>query len=141
MREPTPMSVLFDWHRRALEHVMLFRSLRDFNDPPTHNDPQCGYYQRRLVKDGPWVAAAIWMLQDIDEETGELMMPEVLMCEVDGKAADPYDIWSYVCGSPIPESRYRFLHAHRRWAIGNAPGDPSVSPRTKIDPVTMPLPF
>ena len=49
MRDPTAPSVLFAWWRDALAG----------RKPPIHDsDPQCGFYQRKLIKGGPFVASS-----------------------------------------------------------------------------------
>src|SRR5690606_42080715 len=64
--------------------------------PVSDGDAQCGFYRRRLFKDGPFVPVAIWRGED-----GRLVALG------DGKAADAADIWTWVCDTPITEVEYR----------------------------------
>jgi hypothetical protein len=104
-------------------------------------EPVPGFYQRRMVKHGPMVPVAIWIDQDIDPETGELMADEVMRCLVNGKDADAQAQWSDVAGHPITEREYRFLTASVDYARQHAPEMPLAQPRQAIDLLTAPLPF
>lgn len=96
MRQPTPFAQLYAWHTAALRG----------ESPQTHEgEPQCGWFKTRLVKGGPWVAVRIWCDRDIDPESGELIGPEVLRCEVDGEPRRPDAIWTFL----TPISRAEFL--------------------------------
>src|SRR5690606_7878493 len=85
---------------------------------PVHDgDPQCGFYRRRLFKDGPFVPVAIW------KQDGEFV------AVVDGKTADAADIWTWVCDKPITEAEYRKVMAGEGW---------SDEPRAATVPSNMP---
>lgn len=85
---------------------------------PVHDgDPQCGFYRRRLFKDGPFVPVAIWRGDD------------GMIALVDGKAADAADIWTWVCDKPITEAEYRKVVAGEGW---------SDEPRAATVPSNMP---
>lgn len=102
IRRPTPTAQLYAWHREALGNP----------DLPRHDSfPQCGWYQTKLVKGGPWVAAEIWVEREIDPETGELTAPEVLRCEIDGMRRDPAAIWTHL--RPISRADHRALLQRR----------------------------
>lgn len=102
MRRPTPASVLYDWHRRALAGE---------RPPVLEDEPQCGWFRLRLVRLGPWCPARIWMEQEIDPETGELCADETLRAEVLGQPRDPRRLWLSVAGKPIDEGDYhRLMH-------------------------------
>ena len=130
MRRPTPTSLLYAWHARALagERVQF-----------TH-EPQCGFYKRRLVRGGPWVGARIW-LESITDGAGELVADEVLRCEVDNKAADPLGEWTHICGHPITQGEFLFLTATTRWASAHAPEHPAANPGERVDFLRAPVPF
>lgn len=135
IRQPTPRTLLYAYHTAALRALQSLRPL-----PPVFEDtPQCGWYQRRLRKDGAFVAVEIWMDQPF--ENGELTGPEVLRCEVDGVAADASDAWTYVCNNPISESQYRFMRANARWVRAYSPDDPAANPREPINLLRCPIPF
>lgn len=100
IRRPTPTAELYAWHRAALA------------DPktPRHDGlPECGWFKTRLVKDGPWVPAKIWVERDIDPVTGELTAPEEYRAEVDGMSRDPAKIWTFL--KPISRAEFDELAA------------------------------
>ena len=140
MRKPSPAHEIYAWHTRALAHFTRHGSMRTFENGTDANTPECGWYKRRLVKDGPYVPCAIWMEQPVDED-GELTGPERLRGEVNGRESDPLDMWTWVCGNPISEKQYRLMHAESTWAKTWAPNDPIANPTEKIDPAKMPLPW
>lgn len=100
IRQPTPPSRAYAWHRAAIAGDAL----------PQHDGlPECGWFKTRLIKGGPYVAARIWIEREIDPATGELAAPEVYRCEVDGERRDPARIWTYL--KPISREEYdRLLH-------------------------------
>lgn len=129
-RIPTPRSKLYGFWRAALAG----------KNPQITHEAQCGFFRRKLVKDGPWVGVVIWVEQDTDE-IGELIAPEVMRCEVNGRMRDPEDEWTYVADKPISEERYRFMVADASWAKRNAPDDPAANPHTRVDLISTPIPF
>jgi hypothetical protein len=130
MRTPTPHVDLYGWWMVALGG----------GDPEVTHDPQPGYYKRRLVKGGPWVAARIWMDQPIDE-LGELCGDETLQCEVAGRWADPEDAWTWICANPISEQEFKYLTALAEHCAAHEPSHPSANPRQPIDHLQTPLHF
>lgn len=131
MRKPTPTAQLYAWHTQAMLGLQ----------PVIDNTPQCGWYKRKLVKGGVFVPARIWMFQDIDPETGELLSDELLQCEVNGSYADPEDAWSWLCSNPIFEREFRYLSARIDFALRNEPDDPFAAPNKPIDLNATPLHF
>lgn len=131
MRRPTPTEILYEWHARALAGL----------NPVITDDPQCGWYKRKLVKDGVFVPARIWMVQPIDLETGELVSDEFLQAEVNGAYADPMDCWSWICANPIREQEFHYLTARIEHALRHEPEDPFADPRKPIDLNTSPILF
>jgi hypothetical protein len=128
MRQPTDRFDAFKWWRDALAG----------HKPPIHpGDPQCGFFWRRMVRHGPKVPAAIWLEQEVDPDTGELIGDETLRCSVGEEAADPFKEWTYAAGNPITEEEYRFLIADAAWARDYAPESPQAQPRKKIDPLSV----
>ena len=103
MRKPTDQSVLYAWHRAAMAG----------ENPPRHDgDPQCGWYKCRLVKGGPWVPVRIYVEQDIDPETGDLICDERLSIEIEGlDRGDPAKHWSYL--TPITREEFDHLFDYR----------------------------
>lgn len=131
MRMPTPRDQLYAWHAKAMRGL----------EPVIDNTPQCGWYKRKLVKGGVFVPARIWMFQDIDAETGELLSDELLQCEVNGTYADPEDAWSWICSNPITEQEFRYLSARIDFALRHEPDDPFAAPTKPIDLNATPLHF
>jgi hypothetical protein len=131
MRMPTPLDQLYAWHAKAMRGL----------EPVIDNTPQCGWYKRKLVKGGVFVPARIWMFQDIDAETGELLSDELLQCEVNGTYADPEDAWSWICSNPITEQEFRYLSARIDFALRNEPDDPFAAPTQPIDLNRSPILF
>lgn len=134
MSKPTPQDALYAWHANAL----LTDVERD-DRYPTTDDPQCGWFQRRLVKDGIMVPARIWMDQPTDDE-GDLVADEVLRCEVNGEYAKPEDQWTWLCGNPIRESDFHYMMARKAFAEEHAPHEPAANPRQPINWLDVPTP-
>ena len=131
MRKPTPQDGLYDWHRAALAG----------RNPPIHEgDPHVGWYKRRFVRNGPWVAGRIWLHSEVDD-SGELVADEALRCEIGGKEFDPIEVWSFLAAHPISRQEYEYMTADRQWAQVNAPDDPSANENVKLDFNKIPLPF
>lgn len=134
MRRPTPLSVSMAWHTARLALPSGIRT-------PIADDPQCGFFKRKLAKDAVFVPARIWLDQDIDSDTGELCGDEVLCCEVNGREADPEEQWSYLAGNPITEAEFKYLMARNEWAERHAPHDPAARPREPIVHLSNPILF
>ena len=134
MSKPTPHDELYRWHRNALLGV--------YGEPTTefNENPECGFFKRRLVKDGPFVPARIWMHQPTDPETGDLVGDETLQCEVDGQFADAEQQWSWLNGNPITEAEFNYLTELRRWSEQHAPDEPYANPRQPTDWLRVPTP-
>jgi hypothetical protein len=133
MRRPTTPEEQYRWWNYALINGIRTR-------PPVNDEPQCGYYMRRLVKGGPYVPARIWLEQEIDG-SGELLVEEVLRCEVNGLWKNPQEQWSYLAGHPISLEEYDFMRAYARWAERYSPNDPIVNPHKAIDNLQTPITF
>lgn len=131
MRTPTPRSQLYAWHRKALQGL----------EPANDGTPQCGWWKRKLVKGGVFVPARIWMVQDVCADTGELLTDEIMLCEVNGKPADPEDAWSWICSEPITEQEFRYLTARIEHASQYDESDPFAVPTRPIDLNTAPILF
>ena len=133
MSKPTPHAALYAWHTEAMKGV--------FGEFDIHigEEPQCGWFKRKLVKGGPFVPARVWMYQPVDDE-GDLCGDEVLQCEVDGKFADPEEAWSWLCGNPISEAEFKHLTALRQWSEEHAPTEPYANPRQPVDWQKVPTP-
>lgn len=133
MRVPTPRAAAYAWHANALLGV--------YGEwMPATDEPQCGFFKRRLVKDGPFVPARIWLNQPVDDETGELCDDETLQCEVNGAYADAHEQWTWLAGNPISEAEYKYLAATVQWSAWHAPHEPMANPRQPVDWLTVPTP-
>lgn len=130
IRTPTPQHELYAWWVASLAGER----------PQITHEPQCGYFKRRLVKDGPWIVARIWLHQETDS-IGELTAPEEMRCEVDGKERDPVDQWTWLAGRPITREEYRHLRAVRTWAKAHAPDQPEADPDKPVDWNDVPITF
>jgi DNA polymerase-1 len=96
-------------------------------------DPQCGFYRRRLVRGGPWVVARIWREPEVDFMTGKPTGLDVLQCELGGERRDPVIEWLKLCSHPIEEAEFRYRAATADWAKKHAPHEPEAKPSEKID--------
>ena len=133
LRRPTPAKQLYAWHTNAVRGHLA-------EDMPLTEDPQCGWFKRRLVKNGPFVAAQIWMYQPIDPATGELEADETLRCEVSGKFAEAADQWVWLCQNPIAKAEFDYITATQQWAVENAPDEPMANPREPTNWSKVPTP-
>lgn len=80
--------------------------------------PMPGYYQTRMVRNGPWVPVRIWI------EDGELQ------AERNGRPISPQAVWVFCSGNPINEEQYQVMC-----------GFPVDDPHTPIDLNKMPTIF
>lgn len=132
MRQPTPIAGTLAWHRAALAG----------ENPPIHDsEPEAGFFQMRLVRGGPWVPVRIWLHQVIDGETGELVQDERLAATVDGRPADPCQIWTRCAAHPVSEQYFAYLTAGSRWDRAHAPHHPAANPTQPTDHLKTPLPY
>lgn len=162
MRKPTVLPDLYAWHRQALAAMkhhnalgpiakrrageiygQMYRAVRSGAPgagglPQITQEPQCGWFKRRLVKGGPWVPARIWLEQPTDPETGELAGDEVMRCEVGGKERDPVDEWTWLCSAPITEADFLYLTADAEYLRTNVPAAPEANPTLKVLSRTIP---
>lgn len=104
IRQPSTPEHLYAWHTEALTAGAA----------PHHDGlPQCGWFKRRLVKGGPWVPVRIYVVREIDRDTGELVAPEEFRIEIEGVEAgeDPAAHWSYL--TPISRAEFDHLMDYR----------------------------
>jgi len=94
--------------------------------------PQCGYYQRRLVKDGVLCPACIWREEQLDIETAEPTGLEVLLCEVNGQRKDPFSEWARLAMHPITAPEYEFQVKDFGHARRYRKDDPKATPNKPI---------
>lgn len=96
------------------------------------DEPQCGFYKRRLQKGAVFVPARIWREPETDI-AGEPTGKDVMRCEVGGKARDPNAEWTRLAMNPITEADFRFETADSEHAKKWRPGDPKATPHVPID--------
>lgn len=103
--------------------------------------PAPGTYCLRLVKGGPAVAARIWVEEERDPETGELLSDQRLFCEIDGigvtecTTEDPKG-WPYW---PITPDQHAFMVADAAHCRVYEPENPKANPRRPIDKAAAPV--
>ena len=120
------------WHQNALKGILG-------DDVALHDDEiQCGWFRCRLVKGGPFVPARIWLQQDIDPETGELIDDERLCCDVNGRMVDAQEYWSRLCKNPIPQHEWQYLSAKGAWTTDFSPDEPAANPAQAVDWTKIP---
>lgn len=88
---------LYSWWRAALEAPHLVGK----PELPVHDEhPQCGYYKRRTIRNGPWEPAAIW--EDAD---GSIMA----MTGFEGREREQRasDLWNWVAKNPVSYEAYQ----------------------------------
>lgn len=116
IRRPTSPFKATAWWRGMVENGQAPFHIYD-------DEPQCGFYARRYVRGGPLVPVRVFLRQDIDPETGELMNPEEIVAEELGWEKDPSRFWTYL--KPISREEYDALvEQHRtdtRMAATHAP--------------------
>lgn len=113
----------FAWHRSALTRRAVI----------VGDEPQCGWFARRLVKGGILVPARIWIEGAIFDDAGDLVDQPELRCEVNGRAADPFEQWHWLAGSPISEAEFNFMTKRAQWAAWYAPDLPEANPKRPVD--------
>lgn len=123
----------------SLDRRAWWRAAVAGDRPPITEDPEEGFYKRRLVKGGPWVPVQIWIEAERDE-AGDLMSDEVVRCTVDGRLADVESHWTYCAGSPISEAEFDYLSRTSQYAKAHDSREPLSNPRKRIDPLSFPLP-
>lgn len=86
IRQPTPRSEQYDYWRRTVSGERV---------PRIEDEPQCGFYKVRMVRNGPFIPVEIWLEQETDPETGELTADEHLRAICNGETRDPVRIWTH----------------------------------------------
>ena len=127
-----PVADQLAWWRKAV--------YSDHPDPAVIDDPQPGYFRRKLVKGGPWVPVRIWLQETVDPATGELTADSYMCCDVDGKPANPDDQWSYCCDQPITIADFEHMTAVSKYAKARDPREPLAAPTKRINLLTVPFP-
>ena len=98
IRRPTPDAVAYDFWRRSVAGERV---------PRVEDDPQPGFYKRRIVKGGPFVPVEIYIERETDTDTGDLTADERLAAIQNTKPVDPGKVWTYC--RPISREEYDAL--------------------------------
>lgn len=101
--------------------------------------PQAGYYQRKMVKGGPFVPARIWREVETDGIPPRPTGMDILRCEVGEKARDPFAEWVRLSMSPIARTEFDFLKAKSAHAKKWDPTAPAANPSKPIDITQHPV--
>jgi hypothetical protein len=99
MRTPTDRVAAWDWWRQRIAGVPDLDALVD--------EPRCGLFEGKSA--GRRVPVSIDLAQEIDPETGELIADERFVAVFDGLARDAYELWAYICETPISEAEHARL--------------------------------
>jgi len=108
--------------------------------------PRPGYFQMRLVKGGPFVAARIHRpcqctvngpAEHDWKNTCDRHRP--LCATIDGKPADIWRVWTY--GKEIDRADYEYLAGVADWSRTYAPEMPEANPRMRVDLNAIPSIF
>lgn len=83
---------------------------------PYIDEPQAGFYKRRLVVGGPWVPGRLWREPEIDFETEKPTGMFLMHCEVAGKPVNPLRAWDALSRMPIPQDEFDHRVAVGKWA-------------------------
>ncbi len=97
MRKPSDRTALWANYRRRL--VGAGRAIT--------TTPEPGFY--KVFRGGRWLGVQIDLVQDIDEDTSELFAEEKLVAWIDGRPADPDDVWTYCASNPITPDEFERL--------------------------------
>jgi hypothetical protein len=135
MRNPTTAAAVLEWHTEAMRQIDMRLPHDVVND-----DPQCGWFECRLVAGGPMLPARIWMEDDIEDVTGELLDEPKLRCQVVFVDKDPIEFWSSLAKRPITQERYDQMMELGDWIAEWAPGDPLNEPHKRIQARNIPMP-
>ena len=98
--------------------------------------PQPGYYETRLVKNGPFVPARVWINDTPRDEAGDFLEDQGLMMEIDGERVNGQHMnqrWLWMYGNPITKQEYDFMIADSSHAKQHRPEDAKAKPRKSID--------
>jgi len=108
------LKILLEHHCESLKEAKR----RGLEVPHIPETPQCGFFRTRLVRNGPWVVARVYLSQPVDRR-GNLVGDEVLRCEIAGVDYDPEAKWLWLADRPISSAEYRFGVGHRKWSEDN----------------------
>lgn len=113
IRQPTPVDEQLRWWRQA-----LLIGPKQPEDIGGFDDPQCGFYKRRLKWQSKiWLPAQITLNQQIDWLSGELMEPETYRLQIyfpnrTMTITDQYEVWDrWLKLTPIDLEEWNWIKA------------------------------
>lgn len=109
-----------------------------------------GFYRRRAVRNGPWIAARIEiadgmirLTQDATPPTAECSAADyadlVIEAVIEGEAFRHPIISCVWFGTPIERAEYDHLLRTAAWARANAPRHPAANPTKPVDINQLPI--
>mgnify|MGYP001359652975 CR=1 FL=1 len=107
---------------------------------PGTDMPAPGFYCVRLAKGGVQVAARIWVEEERDPETGELLSDQRFFSEIDGEPPQPIsgtNPWGWPWW-PIFEAQYRFLVDDAAHCRRYLPDSPKANPAQPVRLAELP---
>ena len=100
--------------------------LRGGKQPVHEAKPQCGFYKRRLVKDGEWLPIAFWRNKD-----------EKIVCCFEDKLVDSLEHWTFAAKYPVSEASYRHYVRNGHWPDDVAQSLPSNMPSDPFEALKL----
>lgn len=102
----------------------------------TGDSPAPGFYKTRLIRNGPFVPARVWMNETEKDDAGDYLDDQCLMMSIDGERVNGQHmgekyLWMY--GNPIDKAEYDFMRADSDHAKEYRPEDAKANPRRSID--------
>jgi hypothetical protein len=129
MRRPTDQYAAYEHWRRVLAGERV----------PIHLDtpPQLGWYRLRTVRGGPWLGVVIWLDQQIDAETGELISDEIIRARLAGEDVPPARVWPHCAHRAITPEECANLDSAAIAPLEEA----AFTPTGRVDPLQFPMRF
>ena len=103
------------------------------------DSPAPGYWAIKLVRNGPEVAAAIFLrayVEETDADDARMERTPYFEAFIDGRQVPVDQVWLRR-GRVIPEAEYRYLLSLSAWARDNAPNEPIANPKQAVDLNTL----
>lgn len=149
IRQPSDRVKLYAWHAAAVaalaaRKVATLKELANLVErdefPPIHEDePECGWFRAKVHRHAVLVPARIW-LKSVVDDVGELVEPEVLLCEIAGEPFDAMVAWPKLCIRPIEKADFTYMMQVREWAQASSPEQPQAETGKVIDWLTVKIP-
>ena len=113
----------------AKDYQFWRAALRSERQPVQETNPQCGFYKRRLAKEGAWLPIAFWRNKD-----------DQIVCCFEGKLVDPVLHWTFAAKYPVSEMVYRHYIRNGHWPDevreaprSNMPSDPFEALKLEVE--------